>query len=108
MTEEQRREVSDFYFNHYRTHFRVWPQLADALASIPQARRPAPRAVWCPLRRAQTGSLHPPLRPGLWATRGTCYPSAPFQPGGARWVHVDQTSHWRPLPEEGRDAGDHL
>ena len=46
MTEEQRREVSDFYFNHYRTHFRVWPQLADALASIPQARRPAPRAAY--------------------------------------------------------------
>ncbi len=60
MTEEQRREVSDFYFNHYRTHFRVWPQLADALASIPQARRPAARAACFPPGRAQTDSLYTP------------------------------------------------
>ncbi|KAK9838336.1 hypothetical protein WJX81_005496 [Elliptochloris bilobata] len=33
---EQRQAVSDFYFNHYRTHFMSRRSLADALASIPQ------------------------------------------------------------------------
>ena len=35
-TKEQRQEVADFYFNHYRTHISSKRSLADALASIPQ------------------------------------------------------------------------
>ncbi len=38
-TKEQHRQVADFYFNHYRTHFMSKPSLADALASIPQVQR---------------------------------------------------------------------
>ena len=61
MTEEQRREVSDFYFNHYRTHFRVEPQLAEALATIPQARRLELQAACLSWARVQTGALHHPV-----------------------------------------------
>ena len=38
-TQEQRQQVADFYFNHYRTHISSKRSLADALASIPQVRR---------------------------------------------------------------------
>ena len=38
-TKEQHRQVADFYFNHYRTHFMSKPSLADALASIPQVQQ---------------------------------------------------------------------
>ena len=43
-TKEQHRQVADFYFNHYRTHFMSKPSLADALASIPQVPQ-VPHAV---------------------------------------------------------------
>ena len=50
-TQEQRQQVADFYFNHYRTHMSSKRSLADALASIPQvpahARVPGECGIVC-------------------------------------------------------------
>ena len=58
LTKEQRQQVADFYFNHYRTHIASKRSLADALASIPQVPRP----------RSSTWRVHVFVRRSMHAT----------------------------------------